>query len=491
MFTEKDLAQLASHGVTPEKVNLEIENFKKGFPYLPISRPASKDDGIISFSEEKCKEMAKDFDVKIKTKDIIKFVPASGAATRMFKALYEFVEKDKKNDGIEKILANITKMALYDDLSKHITDNSTEKEIIEYIIGKDGLNYGNLPKGLLLFHKYANEVRTPVEEHLIEGAGYATGKGGVSNIHFTISKEHSSLFKKLVDSVKDKYESRLGVSFNISYSEQMPSTDTIAATTDNELFRNNDGSLLLRPAGHGALIENLNNLSADVIYIKTVDNVTHEDFGGDTTLYKKVLASLLISIQDKVFGALELLDSKCDAESIAKVVELIKSGLGFTMPSEFDSLSIAEQHEMLKKLLNRPVRVAGMVKNEGEPGGGPFWVKSSCGSESLQIAESSQISPSQIDLMKSATHFNPVDLVCGVKDYKGNKFNLRNYVDASTGFISTKSKDGKDLKAQELPGLWNGAMASWITLFVEVPISTFNPVKEAVDLLRPQHNPKQ
>lgn len=490
MFTAKDLEQLNAHGVTPEKVEQEIRNFKNGFPFLPISRPAAKGDGIISVRADECKGLVSDFDAKAKGLDIIKFVPASGAATRMFKALYEFVNEDKQNKGVDKILANIKSMALYAELSKYITHVSSSKDIINAIISTPGLNYGNLPKGLLLFHKYETECRTPVEEHLVEGARYGSGRDNVSNIHFTISKEHSEFFKTLVSKVLPKYEKRLGIKYNISYSEQQSSTDTIAVTPDNNLFRNSDGSLLLRPAGHGALIENLNNLSADIIFIKTIDNVSHADYAEDTTLYKKLLASLLLKYQADIFLLLRELDLFHDAGTVSKCVEFIKSGVGFTLPNSFETEDIASQCNILKKLLNRPIRVAGMVKNEGEPGGGPFWVRAKDGSESLQIAESSQISPSQISLMKTATHFNPVDLVCGVKDYKGAKFNLKNYVDPSTGFISSKSKDGRELKAQELPGLWNGAMADWVTLFVEVPISTFNPVKEAVDLLRPQHNPK-
>lgn len=488
MFNEKDLRELSAHGVSLEKVNEQIENFKKGFPYLSIVRPASIGDGIISYSEKECEQLVAEYDKLVVGKAIVKFVPASGAATRMFKAVFEFVNDNKPNKGVENMVANIEQTPFYCELKECFSTSASAKEIANAIISKDGLNYGNLPKGVLKFHKYGDKSVTPVEEHLIEGAKYAVSDGGVVNVHFTVSVEFEKMFEELVDSVKNNLEKEYGVKYSVSYSNQLPSTDTLAVDMNNEPFRNSDGSLLLRPAGHGALIENLNQISADVVFIKNIDNVVHGDYLCDTIKYKKVLGALLLEVQNSVFELLRAFDNgEC---VISKSVEFIEKRLGVKMCDCFSKLSDTEKKEYLVKFLNRPIRIAGMVKNEGEPGGGPFWVKDENFGESLQIAESSQISPDQISLMKTATHFNPVDIACATKNYKGEKFELNNFVDFNSGFISQKSKDGKDLKAIELPGLWNGSMSNWISLFVEVPVSTFNPVKEVADLLKPKHNKK-
>ena len=341
----------------------------------------------------------------------------------------------------------------------------------------EGLNYGHKPKGLVTFHAYPEGARKAVEEHLVEGASYASSNG-VARIHFTVSPEHMEGFKTLLAEKVPVYEKRFGIRYDISFSVQKPATDTIAVNPDNTPFRQDDGRLLFRPAGHGALIENLNEIDADVIFIKNIDNVTTDAQRGDTIRYKKVLAGVLLDLQEQAFEYLRALDVEgCE---LAPIAEFIEKRLCVKLPADYDSA-------LLRAVLDRPIRVCGMVRNEGEPGGGPFWVGNPDGTESLQIAESSQIGPDDQPLMKSATHFNPVDLVCGVRTSKGGKFDLRQYTDPSTGFISSKSSGGRDLRAQELPGLWNGAMARWNTVFVDVPITTFSPVKVVQDLLRPQH----
>ncbi|MFI3262432.1 MAG: DUF4301 family protein [Rikenellaceae bacterium] len=488
MFSEKDLQELAAHNVSLSKVEEQINNFKKGFPFLQIIRPASIGDGIIAYSESECADLVAGYDKLVEGKKIVKFVPASGAATRMFKAVFEFVNDDKPNKGVENIVANIEKMPFYAQLSEFISSESTPKEIANAIIADTGLNYGNLPKGVLMFHKYGEQSATPVEEHLVEGAKYAVSANSEVNIHFTVSVEFEEMFKALVEAKKGELEAEYGVKYNVTYSNQLPSTDTLAVDMNNEPFRNNDGSLLLRPAGHGALIENLNSICADVIFIKNIDNVLHRDYIEDTITYKKVLGALLIEVQNEVFSLLNKLEAGEDV--VADCIAFIETKLGVKLGADFAGLSAEAQKECVTTFLNRPIRIAGMVKNQGEPGGGPFWVKESGVGESLQIAESSQISPEQIDLMKTATHFNPVDIVCATKNYKGEKFELNSFVDYESGFISQKSKDGKDLKAIELPGLWNGSMSNWISLFVEVPVTTFNPVKEVADLLKSKHNAK-
>lgn len=363
------------------------------------------------------------------------------------------------------------------------------KAIVSNLLEAAGLNYGALPKGLLKFHRYADGVRTPLEEHLVEGALYAAGKSGEANVHFTVSTEHRQLFQQLVDAKVAEYEAKYGIRYHVSFSEQKPSTDTVAADMENKPFRDK-GKLLFRPGGHGALIENLNDLDADVVFIKNIDNVVPDRLKGDTVTYKKLLAGVLVTLQAKAFDYLHLLDGgHYSHDQLEEIIRFVQRDLRCRR-ADLKQLEDADLVIYLRKKLNRPMRVCGMVKNVGEPGGGPFLAYNPDGTVSLQILESSQIDmkdPEKKAMFEQGTHFNPVDLVCAVRDYKGNKFNLLNYVDKATGFISYKSKGGKELKALELPGLWNGSMSDWNTVFVEVPLSTFNPVKTVNDLLREQH----
>lgn len=472
MFTSNDLNLMAAKGIAVEKVNHQIAYFKKGFPYLPIDRAAVVGDGILQLTPTQAAAYAAQYDST--GCEALKFVPASGAATRMFKEMFEYVQEDKHSPAVDKVMGNIEKFAFYPDLIKLGVDIKDAKATISAII-LEGLWYGRQPKGLLKFHKYEQGNRTALEEHLVEGAVYAATDGKPVKIHFTVSPEHQAGFEQRVTDKLDFYRKKFGVEYQITYSVQKSSSDTIAVNPDNTPFREADSTLLFRPAGHGALLDNLNELDAEIIFIKTVDNVVPDHLRADTILYKKAVAALALKLQKQLFKYIAQLDNgTADREEIAKFVE---SNLGYKLAPQSD----------LRSVLNRPLRVCGMVKNEGEPGGGPFWVKASDGSQSLQIAESSQISPEQKPLMKAATHFNPVDLVCAVKDYSGKRFDLTQFTDPETGFISEKSKDGKPLRAQELPGLWNGAMANWNTIFVEVPITTFAPVKTIVDLLRVEH----
>lgn len=481
MMTSKDVLQILSHGVTEKQVKTQLENFENGFDYLSINRAAVVGDGIMALDQDQIQCLINSYELISKSKKIVKFVPASGAATRMFKELFEFVNEGKESKSARDVIDNIQKFAFAELLS-----GKEGKELIEGIIS-DPLNYGTKPKALILFHKYNNgSRRTAAEEHLCEGAVYAIGKGKVS-IHFTVSQEHREGFDELFSKVLKGHEKRYGIAYDITFSTQKSSTDTIAVTPDSKPFRNSDGTLLFRPAGHGALIENLNDIDADLIFIKTVDNVAPDRLKADTITYKKALGGLLLSIQREVFDLLKKLDKDTSEDLIGKCIKFIGNRLCYKLPPTIKTKSKEQQIEIIRSVLNRPIRVCGMVKNEGEPGGGPFWTNAGDGSQSLQIAESSQIAPSQMVLMQKATHFNPVDLVCGVVDYKGKKFDLTAFVDKKAGFISEKSKDGRALKAQELPGLWNGAMAFWNTIFVEVPITTFSPVKVVTDLLREQH----
>ena len=476
MFTEKDLHQIEQHGLTREAVERQIENFRRGFPFLKVVRAASPGDGVVVVDDAAADAAQARYEQAAHGLSVVKFVPASGAATRMFKELFEFVNEGKRGKGIDTLLENIERFAFWPELKAVLPEGADDRTVVSCIV-KQGLNYGQKPKGLVTFHAYPDGARKAVEEHLVEGAAYAS-TDGVARIHFTVSPEHRAGFESLLAEKVPLYEKRFGIRYEISFSVQKPSTDTIAVNPDNTPFRQEDGSLLFRPAGHGALIENLNEIDADIIFIKNIDNVTTDARRGDTIRYKKVLAGLLLELQEQAFAHLRALEA--GTADLAEVAAFVEQRLCVKLPA-------ADDAALLRAVLDRPIRVCGMVRNEGEPGGGPFWVANPDGTESLQIAESSQISPDDMPLMKSATHFNPVDLVCGVRTSQGGKFDLRRYTDPSTGFISSKSSGGRELRAQELPGLWNGAMARWNTVFVDVPITTFSPVKVVQDLLRPQH----
>jgi hypothetical protein len=499
---ETDLKTLASKGISEEQIKAQLEAFRTGFPFLNIEKAAAIGDGIVRYTEPEQEEYLKEWEDYLREGHrVVKFVPASGAASRMFKNLFEFLNQPynlPKSDFEVKFFSNLKKFAFYEDLNEvckknegkdieTLTEEGEYKTVVRNLLEEEGLNYGNLPKGLLKFHAYADGNRTPVEEHLVEGALYAASDGKV-NLHFTVSADHRELFEQKVREVKDVYATRYGVRYDVSFSEQKASTDTIAADMENEPFRDEKGGLVFRPGGHGALIENLNDIDGDVIFIKNIDNVVPDRYKGDTVRYKQLIAGVLVSAQRKAFAALEKLNSgdvsEKDLEEISDFCEkTLNNKQGARLPRE-------EQIAYLRGKLDRPIRVCGMVKNEGEPGGGPYLIVNKDGSVSPQILESSQIDTKDersMTIMKTATHFNPVDLVCGTKNYRGESFDLLKYVDPETGFISLKSKYGRDLKALELPGLWNGAMSDWNTLFVEVPVSTFNPVKTVNDLLREQH----
>lgn len=476
MFTPNDIAQIEARGLSLAEVERQIENFRNGFPALPVRRAASVGDGILRLDDEQLKAAEERYEKNRGVLRTIKFVPASGAATRMFKELFEYVNEDKRTAGIDKLIVNLEKFAFFPELAKYLKPQIDDKDVVRNII-IDGLEYGAKPKGLVTFHAYKEGNRKPVEEHLVEAAMYASN-GERAAIHFTVSPEHQDGFEALLRERQSHYEAKFGVKFDVSFSQQSPATDTIAVNPDNTPFRTDDGKLLFRPAGHGALIANLDKLDADIIFVKNIDNVTTDERKADTITYKRVLAGELLRLQERSFELLRALDRGEDVKSEA--VAFLRDELCCKLP---DDASL----ELVRQSLDRPIRICGMVKNEGEPGGGPFWVGDDCGREQLQIAESSQISKEDAHLMKEATHFNPVDLVCGVMRYDGSKYDLTKYTDPKTGFISSKSAGGRELRAQELPGLWNGAMANWNTIFVEVPISTFSPVKVVNDLLRPEH----
>lgn len=502
---DNDKTLLAQKGISEEKLNEQLKQFETGFPFLQLSAAASIEKGIVAPSAEEQAALLKAWDKYVEENhDVVKFVPASGAASRMFKDIFAFVDADydtPQTDFEKKFFAQIQTAAFYADLNEaclklYAKDIQTllaegqYKSVAKAMLDGAGLNYGKLPKGLLKFHTYPEGARTPLEEHLVEGALYAKGSNGKVKVHFTVSPEHRALFEALVSQTQATYEQAFDASLDISFSEQKPSTDTVAANADNTPFRNADGSLLFRPGGHGALIENLNDIDADIVFIKNIDNVVPDRLKADTVTYKKLIAGLLVELQSQAFAYLKKLDSgKYSMDDLREMLQFVQKRL-FCKNPETKVLEDTELAIYLRQKLNRPMRICGMVRNVGEPGGGPFLAYNPDGTISLQILESSQIDmsdPEKKAMFEKGTHFNPVDLVCAIKNYKGEKFDLPAFVDKATGFISHKSKDGKELKALELPGLWNGAMSDWSTVFVEVPLSTFNPVKTVNDLYREQH----
>ena len=466
---------MEEHGLTPAALETQLKNFREGFPFLPVTRAASCGDGIRVLDAAGIEQAAARYDRAKESLRVVKFVPASGAATRMFKDLFEFVREGRRTAVVGELLANRRRFAFWPELRTIIGDDADELRTVENIVA-EGLRYGETPKGLVSFHRYGDEVRKAVEEHLVEGAQYAAA-GGEVKIHFTVSPEHLTRFEALLAEKIPGYESRFGVKYRISFSVQDPSTDTLAVNPDCTPFRRADGRLLFRPAGHGALIGNLGKIDADIVFVKNIDNVTTDARRSDTVLYKKALAGVLLALQ-RIFEYLMALE--VPGAELEPIAAFIENELCVKLPKDYGTA-------LLRQVLDRPIRVCGMVRNEGEPGGGPFWVAGADGLETLQIAESNQIAPEKRELMRSATHFNPVDLVCSFRTSKGGRFDLREFVDPATGFISRKSDGGRELLAQELPGLWNGAMARWNTVFVEVPITTFSPVKVVTDLLRPEH----
>ena len=497
-LTNQDLSQIALRGISPEQIENQLNQFRTGFPFLRLQAAAAVGNGIVAPSDAERRDYVSLWEqYKKEGHRIVKFVPASGAASRMFKNMFAFVDADYDvpTTPFEKqFFEDIEKFAFYDALDAVCVKNEGMgikaliaagrfKAVASNMLSADGLNYGQLPKGMLLFHKYPEGARTPMEEHLVEGALYAASNAE-AHVHFTVSHEHMDFFRQKVAEKADGFARKYGVSYDITFSEQKPSTDTIAANPDGTPFREADGSLLFRPGGHGALIENLNEIEADVIFIKNIDNVVPDRLKPETTEWKQVIAGVLVKAQQQAFNYLRMLDGNPSEAQLAEIAEFVEHTLCTNpMGQKVDA-------DYLRRKLNRPMRVCGVVKNVGEPGGGPFLTYNQDGTVSLQILESSQIDTANeeyVKMFEGGTHFNPVDLVCAVKDYQGRPFRLPDFVDRATGFISSKSKSGRELRALELPGLWNGAMSDWVTIFVEVPLGTFNPVKTVNDLLREQH----
>lgn len=503
IFSEIDLQQIVKRGNSLEKIMQQLHYFKNGIPTINLLKIASINDGIFQFTEQEIKEFCAYFDSHKDNYSIEKFVPASGAATRMFKSLNEFLTKfDPEKDTINSyvnlnkerdlslFIVGLRSFPFYDELKEktkklftdYINYNSDQKiyAIVKTLLTEKGLNFANKPKGILPFHYRNDEILTPIDEHAFETDFYKKSNQK-AKIHFTISKEFQNDFLKITNKYKD---------LDVTFSYQSETSDTIAVNADNTPFRTPENELFFRPGGHGALIENLSQLQSDIVFIKNIDNVSQNNREVILT-YKKLLGGILLHTKQEVDTALKKFQNKEIRENnIKEIIHFIETKMSIPLPDEFKMFQLEYQKEYLIKILNRPIRVCGMVKNEGEPGGGPFWVQDEKGQRSLQILELSQIdstNENQLAIFKNSTHFNPVDIVCSLKDFEGNKFDLNHFINPKTAFITEKTKNEKKIKAFELPGLWNGAMAEWSTIFVEIPIETFNPVKKVTDLLKPAH----
>lgn len=505
MLSPSDIEYIRSRGTTEEKIARQIERFRRGATAVTLDRPATVGDGIVRVAEDEKPRLAALHDEAARAGRCLKFVPASGAATRMFKDWHAVLNRGGFGSRAEfdAFAESLPRYAFYGDLREVLSRAGrveakpgavgAEREILDFILNDRGLNYACKPKALLKFHRYADAARTALEEHLVEAALYVKDAQGLCRVHVTVSAEHLEPVRALIRQVRGDHERRLGVRYDIGLSVQSESTDTIAVDLDNRPFRARDGRLLFRPGGHGALLYNLHAIQGDIVFVKNIDNVVPDRLKDTTVLYKKILGGCLVALQRELFGRLRALSDPSAGEApVNEAARFAAERLTCLLPPGFEGRPLEERREILMNALDRPLRVCGMVKNEGEPGGGPFWVRDPDGGCSLQIVEEVQVDrkkTGQADLWASSTHFNPVDLVCGVRDFRGRPFDLERFVAADQVFISVKSHEGRDIKALELPGLWNGSMARWHTVFVEVPVETFNPVKTVDDLLRPAHRP--
>ena len=519
IFTREDLAQIEKHGLSEAEINRQISLFKMSPPYLHLLGPALPGDGIKVFNDEQKKEYKKIYEEESPRRQCLKFVPASGAASRMFKVLLSAMnrnspvtidavskEAEKGDEDAVQLLhfmKRIRDFAFFPDLNaclkrkgldgEALVDQGNFTELIECLLMVDGLDYANLPKGLLKFHRYREGSRTAFEEHLVEAAAYVRKADSNCPLHFTVSPEHRDKFRNCLESVRKNYEKKFHVSYDVAFSIQNNATDTVAVDLNNLPFRESNGMLLFRPGGHGSLLRNLNDLKEEIIFIKNIDNVAPDRLKAETFEWKKIMGGYLLFLQRRIFGFLEELASGVAAPDLLERAEsFLEEELMLPVPASIAKGPLHDRRVHLIERLDRPVRICGMVKNTGEPGGGPFRVGDEDGEKSFQIVEKAQIDPDstqQQAILSASTHFNPVDLVCGVRDWRGKPFDLAKFVDPNAFFVSEKSKDGRDLKALEHPGLWNGSMAKWITVFVEVPGVTFNPVKTVNDLLREEHQP--
>ena len=507
-LTPEDRQIMISQGITEETIVAQLALFRKGTPWIKLRRPCTVGDGIVVSRADELEGLSRKYAEAVADGRVMKFVPASGAASRMFQVFLQQLETvsiapdSDKETLLNQFLTDVQRFAFYDDLEVALRAEGLDvqtciaqrqiHEILQYLLTSCGLNYANLPKALIKFHRYADHCRTPLEEHMVDATGHALDRDHVVRAHFTISPGYEAEVNRAIEEMRERYKGT-GIQYRITLSHQRASTDTIAVDSDNRPFRDRRYRLLFRPGGHGALLENLQAIQADIVHLNNIDNVVHGRLKDDTYIYKRALGGYLVTLQDQIFTHLRrLVTGQVSSSQMEQIFTFAREYLSLNVPRDLLGCSLSEQSSFLFAKLNRPLRVCGVVKNLGEPGGGPFWTESAGGDLSLQIVEKSQVNTSvegQRAIWNASTHFNPVDIVCGMRDYQGRPFRLETFRDPDAYFISNKTHEGRHLKALELPGLWNGAMAHWNTVFVEVPLSTFNPVKTVFDLLRPEHQP--
>lgn len=506
-LTSRDRRHLKERGISLQTLESQLATFQCGIPFAKLKRPCRPGDGISQLSSLDTPAATRDFERARAAGRLTKFVPASGGGTRMFKFL-ETARLQSALDGpaatkeLKQFFSALPKFAFYHDLKNVLSGQGRQLDrllavnnyhpVIDALL--DSLNYAGLPKGLMAFHRYANTTRTPIEEHLVEAADYTKDDEGRARVHFTVSLDHQLAIQQHIEKARHGLAMD-HITWTVDCSTQKPSTDTVAVTMNNSPFRDSDGNLLFRPAGHGALISNLQELQGDVVFIKNIDNVVPDHLKETSSHFKKVLGGLLVGLQDTLFAFVAQLESGEKSPGfLERITEWANQSLAVTIPNGWSARTKSQKAQWLLSRLNRPIRVCGMIPNTNHPGGGPFWVEQEGGIISLQIVESLQVdhsSPIQREIFAASTHFNPVDMVCGVRDYQGRPFILDQFADLNAGFIAQKSFKGRELKAMELPGLWNGGMAKWHSVFIEVPRETFNPVKTVLDLLLPEHQPPE
>jgi hypothetical protein len=505
-------------GIKADCVQEQIETLRRGNFYARLIRPCTLFDGVRQIGDQ---DLARYIELHASAAArgrFKKFVPASGAATRMFQSLLtifhlpQYLETDelqkRVNQGVnfacdfKHFLDELDRFPFASDLEKtlaragyspgELVRSGRFATLLEYLLTQTGMNYRNLPKALLPFHSYSGETRTAFEEQLHESMGYL----GIDNagVHFTIPEQHLNGFLALEREIRQRLSQRWGATFDVSFSFQRSSTDTICIDRNGMPLRDKYGRLHFRPSGHGALIENLGDLNADLVYIKNIDNVVPDGLKEPVHFWKKALGGYLVRVQDSVHALLHHLSGSHWSQAVRDAVLYASRELLIDFPTGFETWLEGRKQSFLLQALDRPIRICGVVPNGGEPGGAPFWVEAENGTQVLQIVEEAQVDlncEEQRNIWNSSTHFNPVDIVCGLKNFEGKPFDLKKFVDPRAVIITKKSIDGTDVRVLERPGLWNGAMAGWITVFVEVPKITFNPVKSLFDLLRPEHQPQE
>lgn len=499
LFNAQDLRRIRALGLRPSDVKKQMETYRRGSSSLTLVRPCVPGDGIRSLSPAERRRLIRLYNAEASGLRIVKFVPASGAASRMFAGWYAAADRGTfGNEWLDRsFFRDLDRMPFIsllkqNDGTRRMLRKKDVRAVLQSILLPSGLDYGRLPKALVPFHSYRDgEVRTALEEHLREAADLIAGKRDVCRLHFTVSPEHVKEVKSFLRLSIPRLEESCGVRFRVDLSMQSPSTSIVAADGQCRPFRDEDGQLVFRPGGHGALLQNLQRVDADLIFVKNIDNISPEPLQKKILPCKKVLGGLMIETRRQVYFFLRRLEQKrLSLPDLQAVSDFCRDVLSADFPKEFPRLAAREKRQWLFRFLNRPLRVCGMVKNEGEPGGGPFWVLEKDQSRTLQIVESAHVDfshPQQADIWSGASYFNPVDMVCCTKNYRGEKFILDDYVNPDAYLISPKTEKGRELQAQELPGLWNGGMAFWNTVFIELPLMVFNPVKTVYDLLRPQH----